>query len=217
MNKMAKEDLTLAKKFLDKVHEGVSMITLTFRKPNIVYICDASEYGLGGFASHGRAWSYIIPKHLRNRAHINMLEYMAQIIALWTDIIENKTQKEDCILAIGDNTSAMGWLRRSNFRYKDESDTTCEVKQRLGRHLATLTLQADITLYKQWLKGDYNQVADSISRGAYFMSYNSHQKFLHFVVPQQLPPTSKSNQYPKKSHALLLHYCSKCQKFSNSQ
>ena len=66
MNKIAKEDLRLAKKFLDKVHEGVSMNILTFRKPNIVYICDASEYRLGGFASHGRAWSYIIPKHLRN-------------------------------------------------------------------------------------------------------------------------------------------------------
>ena len=123
---------------------------------------------------------------------------MAQRIALWIDIIEKRMQKKDCILAIGDNTSTMGWLRRSNFRCKDDSDTTWEVKQKLGRHLATLTLQADITLYKQWLKGDYNQVADSLSRDAYFMSYNSHQKFLHFVVPQQLPPNFKIKPIPKE-------------------
>ena len=57
----------------------------------------------------------------------------------------------------------MGWLRRSNFRQKDESDKSWIVKQQLGRHLVTLTLNADITLYKQWLKGSDNQVADSLS------------------------------------------------------
>ena len=177
MNQRAREELILAKKSLSKVNEGVSMNILTFRKPNIVYICDASEYGLGGFASHGRAWSYIIPRHLRNRAHINILEYIAQIVALWTDIIENRIQKEDCILAIGDNTSAMGWLRRSNFRQKNDTDKTWDFKQKLSRHLATLTLQADITLYKQWLKGGQNQVADSLSRDAYFYHITLTKKF----------------------------------------
>ena len=70
----------------------------------------------------GKANQGIIPQNLRNRAHINVLEYLAQIIAIWIDILEGKTKQEDCVLALGDNTSAMGWLRRSNFRQKDESD-----------------------------------------------------------------------------------------------
>ncbi len=74
------------------------------------------------------------------------LEYLAQIISLWIDVIEGKVTNEDCILAMGDNTSSMGWLRRSNFRQKDESDTSWDVKQQLGRHLASLTLSSDICL-----------------------------------------------------------------------
>ena len=37
------------------VNQGVRLNQLTFRKPNSTYICDASEYGLGGFATHGRS------------------------------------------------------------------------------------------------------------------------------------------------------------------
>ena len=72
-----------------------------------MYICNSSEFGLGGFATHGRAWSYQIPQNLRNRAHINILEYLSQIITRWINILENTTKKKDCIVSIGDNTSAM--------------------------------------------------------------------------------------------------------------
>ena len=82
INSSVRDDLLLAKAFLDKVGHGVRMNLLTFRKPDIIYICDASEYGLGGFASHGRAWTYEIPFKLRNRAHINILEHLAQIISI---------------------------------------------------------------------------------------------------------------------------------------
>lgn len=59
------------------------MNLMTFRIPKIVCICAAAEYGLQGFAFYGRAWTYVIPEELRNRAHINILEYLvAHIIAL---------------------------------------------------------------------------------------------------------------------------------------
>ena len=82
LNMRTRKYLELAKTFIGKANQGISMNLLTFRKPDIVYICDAAEYGLGGFASHGRAWTYIIPQNLRNRAHINVLEYLAQILAI---------------------------------------------------------------------------------------------------------------------------------------
>ena len=55
LNKRVKDDLIFSQKFLDRANEGISMDLLTFRKPDIVYICDVSEYGIGGFASHRRA------------------------------------------------------------------------------------------------------------------------------------------------------------------
>ena len=78
--------------------------------------------GTAGQTKMGRAWVYIIiPYHLRNKDHMTILECLSQIIAMWIDIIEKKVNKEDFILAIGDNASSMECLRRSNFSQKDKS------------------------------------------------------------------------------------------------
>ena len=53
VTKRAKDDLELCKTFLYKAKTGISMNLIVFRKPDIGYIGDASEHGLGGFASHG--------------------------------------------------------------------------------------------------------------------------------------------------------------------
>ena len=204
LSRKSKQDLELAKVFIDKVGLGISMNLLTFRRPDIVYICDASEYGLGGFASHGRAWSFTIPDDLRNRAHINLLEYLAQIISIWLDIVENTTKPEDCLLSIGDNTSALGWMRRSNFRQTEDTDSSWEVKQHLGRHLANLILKSDTLLYKQWLKGKENVVADSLSRDNYYLSNNSHERFLSLTVPQQLPPNFRIRPLPREIYSFII-------------
>ena len=184
----AKDDLNLAKKFLQKVHKGISMNLITFRKPTYTYVGDASEHGLGGFADHGRAWRYEIPLHLRGRAHINLLEYITQVVCIWIDIIEKKVKKHDCLLGIGDSTSAMGWLRRSNFRERNETDLDWLAKQAVSRKLANLILDSETLLYKQWLRGEDNVVADSLSRDVYFLSPKSHEIFLQSTVFPQLPP-----------------------------
>ena len=71
-NKKVNDDLKLAWKFLDRANKGVNMNLLNSMKPEIVYICDVYENDLGGFASHGKAWTYTIHIYLRNRAHINI-------------------------------------------------------------------------------------------------------------------------------------------------
>ena len=105
---------------------------------------------------------------------------------------------------MGDNTSAMGWLRRSNFRQKDESDTSWLVKQQLGRYLATISLNTDITLYKQWLKGSDNQVADSLSRDAYYLNAHTHKEFLQHVIPQQPPPNFRIKPIPREISCFII-------------
>ena len=204
LNQRTKNDLQLAKYFLQKMNDGVSMNLLTFREPNNIHICDASEHGLGGFASHGRAWAYVIPVEIRGRAHINILEYIAQVVSIWLDILDNTAKNEDCILCMGDNTSAMGWLRRSNFRQKNEHDKSWLVKQNIGRHLARLVLSANVMLYHQWLKGKHNQVADSLSRDAYYLSGKTHKQFLSATVPQQLPKNFHIKPLPNEITCWLL-------------
>ena len=187
ISQRVRNDLDLACHFLTKANRGISMNLITFRSPTVVHIGDASEHGLGSFASHGRAWSYTIPMKLRGRAHINLLEFLTQVISIWIDVIENKTKPEDCILCMGDNTSAMGWLRRSNFREKDEDDNEWEVKQEVARKMASLVLKSDAVLYTQWFAGKENDAADSLSRDCYYLSNKTHKHFLLSTIPHQLP------------------------------
>ena len=134
------------------------MNLITFRVPNKIYINDASEHGLGGFATHGRAWTYNIPEKLRGRAHINLLEFLAQLISIWIDVLEHKIHPLVCLLGMGDNTASMGWLRRSNFRENDENDQEWLAKQKVARKLATLVLDSNASIYRQWFPGVENVV-----------------------------------------------------------
>ena len=57
---------------------------------------------------------------------------------------------------------------------------------------------------KLWnVKGEENQVADSLSRDYYYMNPNSHEKILHMVVPQQLPPNFKIKPLPKEISSFI--------------
>ena len=199
----AKEDLKLSLKFLKRAEQGVSMNTMVFRKPDHIYISDASEHGLGGFAlNDGRAWRYIIPPNLRGRAHINLLEFIVQVVSIWIDNIDNKINKYDCLLAIGDNTTAAGWLKRSNFRDNSEENKESSgewmLKQQVARKLASLILDSDSVLYTQWFKGEHNVVADSLLRDTYFLSPSSHENFLSKTVPQQLLKNFHIKEVPKE-------------------
>ena len=187
ISQRVRDDLSLSLLFLDRAHEGINMNLIVFRRPSIIHIGDASEHGMGAFASHGRAWRYLIPDHLRGRAHINLLEFLTQLISIWIDVIEKRSHPLDCILCMGDSTSAMGWLRRSNFKETNEDDNEWLVKQQVARKVASLVLQSDTMLYHQWFKGEQNVVADSLSRDLYYLNMKSHEQFLHSVAPSQLP------------------------------
>jgi hypothetical protein len=198
INQRAKDDFTLAKQFLERAHNGVNMNLITFRRPDKIYINDASEHGLGGFVTYGRAWSWVIPVELRGRAHINLLEFLAQLISIWINFIEKRLNPLDFILGMGDNTASMGWLRRSNFWENDEQDQEWLAKQKVARKVAEVVLESQTTLYRQWFRGADNTVADSLSRDAYFLPRSSHKKFLQKTSPSQVPKNFKICLVPKK-------------------
>ena len=198
INRRTHEDLKLAQKYLDKAHVGVSMNLMTFRSPNRIYINDASEHGLGGFSTHGRAWAWTIPEPLRGRAHINLLEFLAQLVSIWIDIREDVVQPQDCLLGMGDNTASMGWLRRANFRESDENNLEWFAKQKVARQLASLILQSNTVLYRQWFRGADNDVADSLSRDSFFLTHSSHERFLRQTLPHQVPQHFSIQQVPKE-------------------
>jgi hypothetical protein len=149
INGSARADFVLWKKIIQIASEGISMNLLTFRSPHHVIIGNACcEHGLGAFNTTGSGWRWIIPPDLRCRAHINLLEFLMQVLQVWVDILEGRTRPGDCIiLAMGDNMSAMGWMKRSNFREHDESSCDWFLKQQVARKLADLILTSKTVLY----------------------------------------------------------------------
>ena len=196
INNRTKEDLILSQLFLAKAAAGINMNLMTFRSPTRIYINDASEHGLGGFSTAGQGWSWVIPPRLRGRAHINLLEFIAQLVSIWMDILAHRIKEFDCLLGMGDNTASMGWLRRANFRENEEGDLEWYAKQQVARKLATLILNSNTVLYRQWFRGADNDVADSLSRDAYYLTNNSHAQFLTQTIPQQVPTSFKIHPLP---------------------
>ena len=91
-----------------------------FRDPNHVYCTDACEYGLGGIFQDGSIWRWEIPCNLLHRAHITLLEFMAMVVPVWMDILEDRLKPLDCFLSLGDNANEVAWLVKSNFTGAEE-------------------------------------------------------------------------------------------------
>ena len=190
----AKEDAKLHKKCLEKAHAGISMNLLTFRRPTHLIIGDACEHGLGAFhAESGVGYRYVIPPDLRGRAHINLLEFLTQVIQIWLDAIERRIVKGSCVLGMGDNTSSMGWLRRSNFKEtiegtgELESNEEWAIKQEIARKAAEIILEKEACLYSQWFAGVQNVATDSTSRDGLYLSPEAHIAMLKRYTPKQIP------------------------------
>jgi hypothetical protein len=95
---------------LDHASTGIPINNIIFRSLNIFYRSDALEFGIGGYnLVSGLAWRFELPIELRLRTSLNSLEFLACVITIWIDIMNNNIFPEDCILSQSDSTSATGW------------------------------------------------------------------------------------------------------------
>ena len=94
------------------------MNQLTIRKPSKICWSDSCPFGIGGFLLSGRVWRIRIPDSspiygldIAN----NVLEFLGMMVPIWLVLLECEEtgSEQDCILALGDNTSAIGWLYKS--------------------------------------------------------------------------------------------------------
>lgn len=185
-------DCRLLQKYLRRAHEGISMNSLVYQLPSIVYRSDSCPHGLGGYSSNGRAWRWYIPEELLYRATNNLLEHIATIITVWIDIIEGTLQAEDCILSMTDSSTSEGWHKKTNFK-TDPADADCDfdpaeaqVRTEISRHFAELCVDYKIVHYAQWFAGKENDVSDALSRDD-DRSDNELTNLLYSHVPEQMP------------------------------
>ena len=146
---------------LRRANAGTSMNLIVTRRPSIICWSDSRPFGLGGFLLRlGRAWQLRIPVDsvLYGSASINnLLEFLGMAVNVWLECMESDAQ--DCILSIGDNTSAVGWLHNSShFKL-----ATQEAHLMIARRVSLLVLDANCCLASQHIRDDLNTLADLLS------------------------------------------------------
>jgi hypothetical protein len=134
--------------------------------------------------STGRAWRWEIPSHfiasISNKN--NLQKFLAAVIMIWVELDQESTPPLSCILALSDNSSAVGWLNKANM---DESIN--KALHTTSRKLATLLLDSECCLYSQHFKGKFNDVADTLSR--HDLSDTDLLTFISTSFPERVPST----------------------------
>ena len=156
-------DVTLWKTILERANRGISMNLIATREPDRICWSDACPWGIGGYSLGGRAWRIQIPAASGIRGHRgvnNLLEFVGMVVNVWLECLDQSTSLP-CILAVGDNTSAIGWLFRTASLNQDGQ--AHEAHLFVARTLATLLLKHDGCIASQHIKGELNIVADLLS------------------------------------------------------
>ena len=84
--------------------------------------------------------------------HINLLEFIASLIGIWLETLEaDSEQKQKRIRVHTDNSSAVGWLHKSNFHPKTQPG-----HDKTARQLARLLIHSETSLESQHVKGALN-------------------------------------------------------------
>ena len=162
---------------------GISTNNLCFTTATTILVTDACEHGIGGFNVHtGQAWRYSIPEWMSRCWHINALEFLASIVAIWIEIINGgEAIKESKFLSLTDNSSTVSWLLKGNFHPK-----THQHHDILARKLARLLLKSETSISTQHIKGEHNMIADALSRDHHVE--DTHLIFaLSSLYPSQAP------------------------------
>ena len=85
-----------------------------------------------------------------------------------------------CCFSLGNNTSAVGWIHKSNF-----CDEHQALHKEVARHLASLCIENNVGVYTQHFNGIWNVMVDSLLRDhhipADILTY-----LLHYLVPLQI-------------------------------
>lgn len=157
-------DLLLWEKFLIRARGGIPMDLLTVRTPTIIGWSDSCPFGLGGYTMKGSAWRLKVPKwaaFYNDDTVNNILEFLGMAINILVMLEETRDEAFPCLLALGDNTSAIGWLFRSS-RIGPDS-VYFQTVQLIARKIAEEAMKAEAQVNPQHLSGETNEIADMLS------------------------------------------------------
>lgn len=160
--------------FLPKIHKGISLNIITYWRPTIICWSDTCPKGLGGYNHGGLAWRWEISPKYQQRVQNknNTLEFLALLFTVWFTISKKIQHQYPCFFALGDNSSAIGWLHKANI----DAENNFPLHE-AARKFAEILIQHDCCLYSQHIQGVHNNVTDALSRG-----HNNSPEELHNYI-----------------------------------
>jgi hypothetical protein len=98
-------------------------------------------------------------------------------------------------LSIGDNTSAIGWIRKSKFKPDVKPEQATHLA--FARHVTLLLAELNVIQFGCWLPGKDNDVADALSR-RHDMTDDELTKHILLSSPEQTPPGFQIKVLPQE-------------------
>jgi hypothetical protein len=108
-------------------------------------------------------------------------------------LVESDWKPGDCFMSIGNNTSALGWIQKSNFNPIKVPEQVTHMA--LSRYMTVLLAEMDVVQFGQWLPGTDNGIADALSR-RHIESDAELTKFIVASYPLQTPPGFQIHPLP---------------------
>jgi len=159
-------DLKLWLVFLKRARNGLSLNGLVIRNPTRITISDSCPFGLGGVTLSGRAWRLKVisaAPFCGDSTANNVLEFIALAITLKLEIDECCEQglTEEVILALADNTSAIGWIFKTSRIRKNSK--YFKATNFIARSIAKWFMESENFICAEHIKGEYNFIPDVLS------------------------------------------------------
>ena len=104
------------------------------------------------------------------------------MVGCWVDILDGSVTPQICMLALTDNSSACGWIHKSNLISADHSFHAA-----IAKKLATLFISADSFIYFQHFAGKLNVISDSLSQDHHISDANLAFLFSTFLTTTGSP------------------------------
>ena len=143
----------------------------------------------------GHAFRFEIPDHLKGRVSNDVLEHLAEIVAMWLGALEGEASALECCFSCVDNASAIRWTCKSKFtgchNHVETNNDDVHWDETLphlilSRKLVSLVIESKARLHVQCIKGVMNVVADSLSWDFHLSDVVLTNLLLHFYLKQLL-------------------------------
>ena len=123
----------------------------------------------------------------------NLLEFLGMAINIWVQCLD-PSRDQDCILALGDITSAIGWVHKTANLEQDWGAHDAHLM--VSRKIAELVIKFECCLATQHIAGKMNVVADLLSYAGEVQRRSGAHPIACDDPPNDVLTTRFLSQYP---------------------